>query len=226
MTSLPILIRTTSLYEDPDMSRVRTGITINTLAASLAAQTDQEYYVFLTQFAGDKQESRRNAAFIHLVDQYECPRIQIECQDDDFLSPHLVEYLRKWSDSERNIRLSFPTGYVFINGKLKVLRNRTHHILVNVIRYPDRPIMDVHLGSDLPSWIHVRHQYSESVETSDMLSGREVAGLNWAGWNQSLVAKYAAVTLRSATAAGVTVCMPRRVVYGSSKAKRKHGRRS
>jgi len=226
MTSLPILIRTTSLYQDPDMSRVRTGITINTLAASLAAQTDQDYYVFISQFEGDKQAFRRNASFVNHVDEFNCPRIQIECADDDFLSPHLVEHLRKWQHHPRNVRLSFPNGFVMVGGKLNVYRNKPQHILVNVIRYPDKPIMDIHIGSDLPTWIHVRHQYSESLETSEMSSGREVRGLNWAGWNQSLVAKYAAVTLRSATAAGVTVCAPRRVVYGSSKAKRKHGRRS
>jgi hypothetical protein len=226
MTSLPILIRTSSLYEDDDMSRVRTGITINTLAASLGSQTDQDFDVFVSQFEGDKHTARRIAAFPKYIGGCDYPRIQVECSDDDFLAPQLVEYLGKWRDSKRNIRLTFNSGYVLIGGELKVFRNRPMYMLVNVIAMPDKPVMDVHLGSDLPSWIHVRHQYSESLETPDMHSGREVSGLNWAGWNQSLVAKYAAVTLRSATAAGVTVCAPRRVVFGSSKAKRKHGRRS
>lgn len=226
MTSLPILIRTTSLYEDPDMSRIRAGITINTLAASLAHQTDQSFSVFLSQLEGDKQEKRRSIAFDRRTDDLSSPRIQVEVSDDDFLAPHFVEYLRKWQSSQFNMQLTFSSGYVFIDGKLKVYRNKPNHITVTVLRDPDRTVNNINIGSTLPSWIHVRHQYSELLETPEMRSGREVVGLNWAGWNQSLVAKYCEVTLKSATAAGVTVCMPRRVVYGSSKAKRKHGRRS
>jgi hypothetical protein len=62
------------------------------------------------------------------------------------------------------------------------------------------------------------------METPEMTKGNAISSLNWPGWKQELVARYAEVQLKSATSAGVTVQFPRRVVYAGKRQKSNRGK--
>lgn len=203
---------------------------MNTLVPSLKKQKDQIFKVSITQSPGDEMSEKREQAFGSMLIEPQIeinfPRIEIEVPDDEFLSPEFVQKIKLVQQQEENCFVSVPNGYCMKSGKLRLFRNQPERLQVSMIVDPSESLRRTIDGPTDPMWIHVRHHYSDVLETPEMVRGLAISSLNWPGWKQELVARYADVQLKSATSAGVTVQFPRRVVYAGKRQKSKRGKRS
>jgi hypothetical protein len=228
MTSIPVLFKVQSFYQNDDLSRFRSAMTMNTLAVSLAKQKDQNFFVQVVQDPADKQAEKRSSAFAKYFEGADVvateARIEIEIQDDDFLSPEFISKIKQIPAVGQNSFITVPNGYCLRNGSLRSFRNQPDRIQVSLILDVSQPVRDTVDGPTDPLWIHVRHNYSDVMETPEMTKGNAISSLNWPGWKQELVARYAEVQLKSATSAGVTVQFPRRVVYAGKRQKSNRGK--
>jgi hypothetical protein len=130
------------------------------------------------------------------------PRIEVEVGDDDFLCPTFIETLRKIPEPQQNTLLSFPNGYIFNEGKLKVWRSKDN--IVSATMFVDD---STHVGRTIeacfePSWIYVRHSMNSNLIPPQQIVGNQINGLKWAGWKENIVAKFAQTTVKTATANG------------------------
>jgi hypothetical protein len=230
MKYLPVIFRVQADHQDSDMSRFRTAMMMNTLVPSLKNQKDQIFKVAITQNPEDKMCEKREQAFGRFLIEPQIPitfpRVEVEVPDDDFLGPEFVAKLKLVPQGTENCFIAVPNGYCLNAGKLRLFRNQPERLAISMILHPDQPVRATVDGPQDPHWIHVRHHYSDVLETPEMKRGATISSLNWAGWKQELVVKYADVQLKSATSAGVTVQFPRRVVYAGKRQKSKRGKRS
>lgn len=203
---LPICFRIRSEYFENDSSRYRLAITQNTLSRSLKYQTDRDFTVSLNQSPMDPCWTRRRECFCSLTEsEITGPRIEVEIGDDDFLCPGFVESIRKVPYQKENSILSFPNGYIFSDGKLRVWRGKEN--IVSVTMFVDDT---QHIGKTIeanhdPSWIYVRHSMNSNLIPIQQITGTPVNGLSWKGWKESLVAKYCRTEIKMATSNGCTL---------------------
>lgn len=203
---LPIYIRVRSEYFEHDSSRYRLGITQNTLCKSLIHQTDKNFFVLLKQSPMDPFFTKRLESFRNVVnDEPDFPHIEIEVGDDDFLCPTFIDTIRKIPSQKENCFLSFPNGYIFLNGKMTVFRQRDNFVTVTSWVNPGEHVGKTIDASVDASWIYVRHNMNSFVIPDKFTEGNRVNGLKWAGWKELIVAKYCNIELKTATSNGSTL---------------------
>ncbi len=203
---LPIYIRVRSEYFEHDSSRYRLALTQNTLCRSLKHQTNKDFRVLLQQSPMDPCFTKRMNSFSSICgDEPDFPHIEVEVGDDDFLCPRFIELIRKIPFLEENSFLSFPNGYIFHEGKLKVWRGRDSLITVTSWSHPGQHVETTIDASLEPAWIYVRHKMNSNLIPPDMITGGQVKGLQWPGWKESIVAKYCSTEVKTATSNGSTL---------------------
>jgi hypothetical protein len=232
---MEVIIKVPSSYFEINTSKYRLAISELTLIESLKRQTDKLFTIVLEVSAMDPCYSKRVKSFSAIrsqlvlshedVSRNSEPSIEITVDDDTFLHSELVQSLKKIAPSKVNRRLLAPNGYLFKDGILQVMSEKPDILEITQFVESDRHVRDEATFTRSHVWIHIRHNHNDAI-LFDRASGKEVTGLNWAGWQAGLVAKYCEARVAEATAQGCELYPTRsRSVVMAHKASRKRRKR-
>jgi hypothetical protein len=206
---MEVIIKIPSSYFEINTSKYRLAISELTLIESLKRQADKSFTIVLEVSAMDPCYSKRVKAFsavgapvwyAHDFNSAD-PVIEITVDDDTFIHSELVQSLKKIAPPKVNRRLLAPNGYLFKDGFLEVMSEKPDVLEITQFVESDRHVRDEATFTRSHVWIHVRHGHNDAI-LFDRASGKEVTGLNWAGWQAGLVAKYCETRVKEATAQG------------------------